>query len=769
MSFPSQTRSKKTEITRSRNGCVRCRQKRRKCDEGKPDCRRCIMAGTDCQYDGVTLKFREATQWAAHKVEARRCLAETPPPSTNDSLEERSGSLTEPQPLLAASYDDTLNNAAADEERNGGTADTSRTPVTFEEDSPHHAMSNSLASPTWAEVPLDFDLLPSADADTFNELLSQLSWVGPRNQPWEISPPPSSSQREAIAQPNTPDDTLVYDGSTTEQLCSGMITTPPPQQQQQTRRPLKGDVMVSHPPLKARKPPPTKVPVSHRVYLAHFRVAVLHAFPLELPFLWALAIDSPVVRCAALALAAANLANLQGKQKDHSTWAPMSIHSAKAAAFSTQANQMLEGGSDVALNARLTAMLLLVYHELEAGSFSDAFHSLSILSAAILDHAKTILSLPEGPELIRWWLHVRCLTGGAHTPLNPYGHENPTEPLASRLEMSVATAAQVIDLIGTQGKQLWERVLLGRCFRAIGDTPASTMKKVADWVGILKGNLLCDRGAFGLSETSDYFLTEEELFAELRTLKMMLATCETPSALRRTATTTATNTATAREGIVDFTQITTHREVMEAVDYAFAQIVCDEQLLHALATDPASLPCQFPRDSDRDRNSDGDSVPSHPLKPARTRTPTPTNPWAAAILRLAARVDASQCGRENAYRRGGILNTLYYTGLFCPGHVPSRSIHATVQRMLDARVHAESPFFPVHAFLGYQRALEREIRQSGRTIFFACLTYDEWTPKDKLFSKGENELVIVVGAEADGRYFHDLVPAWTEVREASTP
>jgi hypothetical protein len=428
----------------------------------------------------------------------------------------------------------------------------------------------------------------------------------------------------------------------------------------------------------------------------------------------------------------------------------MPIHSTKAAAFSAQANRILEGGSDVPLNARLTAMLLLIYHELEAGSFSDAFHSLSILSATILDHAKAVSSLAEGLDLIRWWIHLRCLTGSAHTPLNPYGREDPAESLASRLEMSVATAAQVIDLIGTKGKHLWQRILLARCFQATGNTPASTMKKVADWVGILKGNLLSDRGAFDVSETSGHFLTEGELFAELRTLKMMLATCETPSALRAVATTTAT---TAPDGIVDLTRITTHREAMEAIDYAFAQIVCDETLLRTLADTPtttSSLPRQFPLDNNNDNNNNTSQPPQQQI--------VKKNPWASAILHLASRLDAAQCGRENAYRRGGMLNTLYYTGLFCPGQVPSRVMHATIQRLLDARVHAESPFFPVHAFAEYQRALEREIAQRKRTVFFACLTYDEWTTKDRLFSRGEKELVIVVGAEGDGRYFHDLVP-----------
>ncbi|KAL2814430.1 hypothetical protein BJX63DRAFT_420781 [Aspergillus granulosus] len=564
MLFLFQTRTKKTEITCSRNGC---------CDEGKPDCWCCITAGTDCYYNGFTLKFREATQWAAYKVESRRGLAKTPPSSTNNTVDERAGSLTDAHQILPpASYDCTVLPSAGLNEQSGG-----HTPVTFDENSPCQDLLNLLDLPKWADVPLDFDLLFADDADIFNEFLLQLSWTGMRNQPWEI---------------------LLL-----------QIYWPP----------TAGSVMILQPPVKARKPPPTKVLV----------------FPLDLLFLWVLAIDLPA--------------------KDYSTWAFMSIYSTKAAAFLVQATRILEGGFDVLLNAQLTVMLLLIYYELEAGLFSDVFYLLFILSATILDHAKAVLSLAEGLDII-------CCV---YTLLNPYGREDPAESIASRLEMSVATAAQ-----------------------ATGDMPASMMKKVAEV-------------AFDVSETLGHFLIEDELFAELCMLKMMLATCENPSALWGVATTTA---MTASDGIA-----------MEAIDYVFAQIVCDETLLCILADMLTTIFFLL-------------------------------NPWASVILHLASRLDTAQCGRENAYCRGGMLNTLYYMGLFCPGQVPLQVMHVTVQRLLDARVHAESLFFPVYMFAG------------GRTIFFACLMYDEWTTKDRLFSRGEKELVIVVGVEGYGRYFYDLVP-----------
>ncbi|KAF4443837.1 Transcriptional regulatory protein pro-1 [Fusarium austroafricanum] len=46
----------KTRLTRTRTGCFKCRVRRRKCDEGKPSCQRCLDGGFECQY-GTKLSF----------------------------------------------------------------------------------------------------------------------------------------------------------------------------------------------------------------------------------------------------------------------------------------------------------------------------------------------------------------------------------------------------------------------------------------------------------------------------------------------------------------------------------------------------------------------------------------------------------------------------------------------------------------------------------------------------------------------------------------
>ncbi|KAF4982708.1 hypothetical protein FZEAL_1735 [Fusarium zealandicum] len=55
----------KTRLKRTRTGCFKCRVRRRKCDEGKPACQRCVDGGFQCQY-GTRLSFLEKNAKTSH-------------------------------------------------------------------------------------------------------------------------------------------------------------------------------------------------------------------------------------------------------------------------------------------------------------------------------------------------------------------------------------------------------------------------------------------------------------------------------------------------------------------------------------------------------------------------------------------------------------------------------------------------------------------------------------------------------------------------------
>ncbi|KAE8378426.1 hypothetical protein BDV26DRAFT_281091 [Aspergillus bertholletiae] len=67
-SSPTKTAPK---FTRCRTGCLRCRKRRRKCDEGKPRCQNCIVKNLDCQY-GLQVSFLQKNTFTVTASELRR-------------------------------------------------------------------------------------------------------------------------------------------------------------------------------------------------------------------------------------------------------------------------------------------------------------------------------------------------------------------------------------------------------------------------------------------------------------------------------------------------------------------------------------------------------------------------------------------------------------------------------------------------------------------------------------------------------------------------
>ncbi|KAB8209128.1 hypothetical protein BDV34DRAFT_189283 [Aspergillus parasiticus] len=58
MYAPLPPRPRKTNISRSRNGCVPCRRKKCKFDEAQSQCIRCARTGAMCWFQKTPLRFR---------------------------------------------------------------------------------------------------------------------------------------------------------------------------------------------------------------------------------------------------------------------------------------------------------------------------------------------------------------------------------------------------------------------------------------------------------------------------------------------------------------------------------------------------------------------------------------------------------------------------------------------------------------------------------------------------------------------------------------
>ncbi|KAM3460516.1 hypothetical protein MY5147_004539 [Beauveria neobassiana] len=94
---PAPPRPKKTNITRTRTGCLECRTRRVRCDEKKPMCGRCERLGGDCKHE-TAFKFYQVYK---HEVAEKRTVNH---PTIVASLRgHHGGSIREPsQPNITA-------------------------------------------------------------------------------------------------------------------------------------------------------------------------------------------------------------------------------------------------------------------------------------------------------------------------------------------------------------------------------------------------------------------------------------------------------------------------------------------------------------------------------------------------------------------------------------------------------------------------------------------------------------------------------------------
>ncbi|RMZ77600.1 hypothetical protein DV737_g4279, partial [Chaetothyriales sp. CBS 132003] len=728
MFAPVPARIKKTDIVRSRGGC---------CDENKPNCQRCLTASAECQYGGVALQFREVTQWAARKVERSKAATTTTrtPPDTSPDTAVPMAEVTEATGSFSS--------GTATEDMWAGAFGPLLPPGDYASDQPSVSDSSDYLDPQFSDVSIHIDPLPSGcnsiDALFTDMITMSTPSLGPDTvveADAEIEAQMQTMTQSLVTPPDIIHDSTALHLSPLTVSYEANWTVPKVNETRMLHSerclPAEDHAYQADTPLPSLYPDDSSL--DQRIYLAHVRLTLLQMFPLELPFLWGLVLSAGPVRFAALALAAANLANLHGKQVNddkNDTWIAMPVHLAKAAAFSSQAVAALQlGDQPLSLDARLAMMLLKVYYELEVGSYGNALRILAAINTIILKSPEDVLLLPDGSIFVRWWLYSRVFVTAAQGAHVPSGPELLIEPLVSLLEQRVATPAHSIYLIGSKASRIWHRVLFIRCFGLYGDTSNITMEKVSDWWDILKGKQVLDTD--GVREGKRAFLTEDELYTELRGLHMALRMCDAPTAFEP-AFVKASSPASQTSQPLRFAS---HQQAMELADYAFAQMVCDESLLRQLAEGSRNLPQQFPEEP----------------------TPAANNPWVSLLLRVAAGLDLKKCRRENAYRRG-IVASLYYAGIFCPGQVSLPFITGIVQRLLDTHTYFEGPFYPLKAFMRFLRVLLHQITTERRTIFNACRADDEWTPKEQLFAAGRNKYCMLVGCEADGRYFNDLVPS----------
>ncbi|KAJ3512909.1 hypothetical protein NM208_g15259 [Fusarium decemcellulare] len=491
-------------------------------------------------------------------------------------------------------------------------------------------------------------------------------------------------------------------------------------------------------------PPQTFVPgplprpgvaVGDRLYLAHFTVNIAEILPSRLEPLFTIVKNITPLRYAAMALAAANLANQKGKPAAdvNGNWIAMPSHANSALRFMMDSLAAMQVESALSMEACVIIEILNLCYHLEAGTMQDMQETLKHLDHTILSYSDNISSLACGKDIIRCWLHLRSVCALSRPPHEPYGLESSVESLVIELEGSIATSWEHIHIITAKAWQVCHRLLILKCMGTRGDSTKETLDKCIRWWDILKA----DDENCATSSWKDMAgtLSEEDLYTELGHLRSSLDDCEVPEEFPSRLEDTRSLPQTIQE--IEPLRFSSHSSAMACADYAFSRLICEEDLVSTLLRDPVGT-----------RPDQGCLLAKR------------TSRWLRLLFRIAMGLDPIDCAKRNMYR-SGITSHLYYGTLFTLGNAELGLVDSFLHHLLNAGIFFESSFLPLRSFSSYIQALQREA-EKGRTVFMGCLTYPAWTRREMLFSNGADEFLIIYGREVDGHYFNDLVPMFQD-------
>ncbi|OLN97982.1 hypothetical protein CCHL11_02509 [Colletotrichum chlorophyti] len=401
-------RPKKTDIVRKRTGCQNCKDKRRKCDETRPECLACVRRGIRCSGYNRQVTFRDVTsqaaesskrfeeaRWAELRLEdERRKRRRTEPPSDDSSPPNHPSD----DPTETPAHTETL----------------ARNPPAPAPLPPWHALSNDgwLASPftlPWALLDTSGAGVPfqgirpdsTAAATEAGSPAPTISLAIPSSaQLTESGNPGSQEIASLVMQPHSPalsttpwDEFLVNEGSPDSSSSGSSILGEPD-----------SDCRISL--------------SLEEALIQHFDKNVAPSIPVNIAFP-DLFRQSNFFRAAVLALAASSLQfarplsldrnSLCRVYSDKSIW---TFYDTAVKGLQAQLQNAKRHNSEELAGAAL----LLAYHELDVGTALGILNHASGLDAIAskLDFAASSL-----PELFKAWRMLRYDVRFMRTPTRP--------------------------------------------------------------------------------------------------------------------------------------------------------------------------------------------------------------------------------------------------------------------------------------------------------------------------------------------------------------
>lgn len=210
---------------------------------------------------------------------------------------------------------------------------------------------------------------------------------------------------------------------------------------------------------------------------------------------------------------------------------------------------------------------------------------------------------------------------------------------------------------------------------------------------------------------------------DLRRLREHLMACEVPAGIPLIDVRETQRTVSSpKEAFTNIAPLhfRTHEQVMDAADYAYAQLLCDEALL-----------MEF-------------------LSPAPANS-TP-NPWIVLLLRIAAGLDPSNCVYRNRYRRGIVVMLV---------HASLRSSYADallyaetfIDRLLAAGGCWEDLVSAIPVTRSSVSLIRKQMIERGRKLY--VIFEKPFSKQSDVLALNAAEYEAMIGREADDTLFEE--------------
>ncbi|KAH6988840.1 hypothetical protein BKA56DRAFT_611126 [Ilyonectria sp. MPI-CAGE-AT-0026] len=606
-----------------------------KCDKDRPSCGRCARTEQPCMYVRVPLQFRDASSWAAEKVDraqrdqrkpgsnlgkaavARRTTSSSISTSTSEaSLDfQFQGSPSWPSPSLPT--------PSAPHSREDVYVYLEQTDCgTFEP--PLASLPLTLSSePDLSSYRRETSLIPGANTDggwqcesTREDAVALFSHAGStwRDTDMDIaafySPIDGLSPELLPWIPALEKLSSMLDG----QSDSFSLDSPQPDC---TRV---ATVSVPAPSLSN-----LCILVSSKLIMYHM---VLQVLPPHLNFRQNAAISPEVVLNAAMSLGAANMANLKGTYTcrrwgtKKTVWSTDRSHKVEALRYAGKALSLAAKSTSQGIGSLVTAHLILMYVEVELGTFEGLRRYLASIKDLVVSEQHRLDSCESGQELIRGVEHSRAVLRFVAGPWTL--PELDATNLWVRPGCGLSSSAGLVHRLGNCALFVGCRIFTFQGLQFLRDRPSATMRfLVGHGLQFLfqgdPADLKLD------SPELDPAVGMDEALQELGVLAGRLGRCEPLAGIplvHEQCMPSNKVTSSRDELIASITPLhfKNHEQAMEAADYAFAQMLCDvSYLVQYLSPSP---------------------------------TTESTNPWLLILLRIAAGINPSDCAYRNRYRRG---------------------------------------------------------------------------------------------------------------------